>query len=79
MRNALYTYCEAEYTSLDYILNQHKTNNAFAWVHPYESVQNAIQRCLGASNFAQEQGLSYEEAEQIYNFFTKKMRGLLDK
>ena len=79
MRNALYTYCEAEYTSLDYILNLHKTNNAFAWVHPYESVQNAIQRCLGASNFAQEQGLSYEEAEQIYNFFTEKMRGLLDK
>lgn len=79
MRNALYTYCEAEYASLAYILSQHKTNNAFAWVHPYESVQNAIQRCLGASNFAQEQGLSYEEAEQIYNFFTEKMQELLDK
>ncbi len=79
MKTALYNYCEAEYTSLDYILNQHKTNNAFAWVHPYESVQGAIQRCLGASNFAQEQGLSYEEAEQIYNFFTERMRALLDK
>lgn len=79
MRNALYTYCEAEYSSLEYILNQRKTNNAFAWVHPYESVQGAIQRCLGASTFAQKQGLSYKEAEQIYNFFTERMRALLDK
>ena len=79
MKLALYNYCEAEYDMLDHILNQYKTNKAYAWVHPYESVQNAIQRCLGASNFAQEQGLSYEEAEQIYNFFTEKMRGLLDK
>ena len=79
MRNALYNYCEAEYTTLAYILNEHKTNPNYSWVNPYESVQNAIQRCLGASEFAQEQGLPYEEAEQIYNFFTEKMRELLDK
>lgn len=79
MKIALYNYCEAEYDMLDYILNQHKGNRAYAWVNPYESVQNAIQRCLGASNFAQEQGLSYAEAEQIYNFFTEKMKILLDE
>lgn len=79
MRNALYTYCEAEYNALAYILSQHKNNPVYSWVNPYESVQNAIQRCLGASNFAQEQGLSYEEAEQIYNFFTEKMKILLDE
>lgn len=79
MKNALYTYCETEYNTLAYILSEHRNNPTYSWVNPYESVQNAIQRCLGASEFAQEQGLAFTEAEEIYNFFTEKMRELLDK
>ena len=78
MKTALYNYCESELNHVAFVLNKHKNDPAYSWVNPYETITNAIQRCLGAATFAQEQGLSYQEAEDIHTFFSEKLRKMLD-
>ena len=79
MKNAYYNYCESELTMLNFVLKAHATDPNYAWVNPVESVNNTIQRCLGAGEFVQSQGLDYVDVEEIFNFFHGEFQKVLDK
>ena len=50
------------------------------WVNPLESVDKAIQRCLGIAHFVQmcPNGLKYEEIEPLYEEVRIRLESLLE-
>lgn len=45
----------------------------------YATVQNALQRCLGAAQIVQGLGITYEEAATLFEAYTNKLNELLDR
>lgn len=43
------------------------------------TVQNAIQRCLGAAQIVQGMGITYEEAAMLFEAYRDKLTELLDR
>ena len=43
------------------------------------TVQNAIQRCLGAAQIVQGMGITYEEAAMLFEAYKDKLTELLDR
>lgn len=66
-------YFEKEYQETKTLL-ENKPN----WItSEKEVVNNAIQRCLGVSMFAQQLGVAYQET-LVYEYYQKKIQELLD-
>lgn len=66
-------YFEKEYQETKALL-ENKPN----WItSEKEVVNNAIQRCLGISMFAQQLGVTYQET-LVYEYYREKLQGLLD-
>ena len=65
-------YFEKEYQDTKAILEEKPS-----WVKSEEEVvNNAIQRCLGVSMFAQHCGVTYQEA-LVYEYYKEKLESLL--
>lgn len=45
----------------------------------YTTVQNALQRCLGAAQIVQGMGITYEEAATLFETYKDKLTELLDR
>lgn len=72
-------YCESEYNLAKNCLSRH---NPFSIYSPKEVKHNTVQRLLGAGYLAQQMGASYEEVEQVFNFYKEKVEKIeepLDK
>lgn len=63
-------YCENEFTFISNTLHRN-------FYTPKEVIDNAIQRLLGAGDFAQQMGAAYDEIEQMFNEYKEKMQKLL--
>lgn len=61
-------YCENEFTQAEMAINN--TNYHF---NPKEVMDNAIQRMLGAGEFVQSIGLSYNVVERIFEKYKEKI------
>ena len=68
-------YFKSEYKDAERVIKEKAS-----WANPREVVYNAIQRCLGAAMFIQrlDETLSYDEVEQIYNFYKEQLEKLLE-
>ena len=76
MKNAVIEMYEHEVNSMRNLLFELKPN----WVRPRESVDKAIQRCLGIAQFVQTcpNGLKYEEIEPLYEKTRHELEALLE-
>ena len=70
-----HNYCESEY---NFVKNCITRKNPFVIGSPKEIEHNAIQRLLGASDLAQQMGVSYEEVEQEFNFYKEKIKKICE-
>lgn len=76
MKNAVIKMYEDEVNSTRYLLFELKPY----WARPIESVENAIQRCLGIAQFVQTcpNSLKYEEIEPLYEKTRRELEALLE-
>ena len=67
-------------SELDFRQVKNLFNNKPDWFNPLESVDKAIQRCLGIAYFVQmcPNGLKYEEIEPLYEEVRIKLENLLE-
>jgi hypothetical protein len=65
-----------QYLDMEYRAAQRDLANS---VNKYATVQNAIQRCLGAAQIVQGMGITYEEAAALFEAYKDKLTELLDK
>lgn len=71
MKEQLTQYLEMEYRAAQRDL----TNSS----DKYTTVQNALQRCLGAAQIVQGMGITYEEAATLFEAYKDKLTELLDR
>lgn len=71
MKEQLTQYLEMEYraTQRDLVNSSDK----------YTTVQNTLQRCLGAAQIVQGMGITYEEAATLFEAYKNKLTELLDR
>ena len=76
MKNAVIEMYEDEVNSTRHLLFELKPY----WARPRESVENAIQRCLGIAQFVQTcpNSLKYEEFEPLYEKTRRELEALLE-
>lgn len=67
-------YFKSEYLDAERIITQ-----KVSWANPKEVVYNCMQRMLGVAMYIQrlDYTISYDEVEQIYNFYKEKLENLL--
>lgn len=67
-------YFKSEYKDAERIITQ-----KVSWANPREVVHNCMQRMLGVAMYIQrlDYTISYDEVEQIYNFYKEKLENLL--
>ena len=63
-----------QYLDMEYRAAQRDLANS---VNKYATVQNAIQRCLGAAQIVQGMGITYEEAAALFETYKDKLTELL--
>lgn len=61
--------CNQEYKATKRAINN-------KWFKPRDVINNAIQRCLGVAQFIQYLGVTYEEADIIFEEFKYKINNL---
>lgn len=66
----------AQYLEMEYRAAQRDLVNSS---DKYTTVQNALQRCLGAAQIVQGLGITYEEAATLFEAYTNKLNELLDR
>ena len=65
-----------QYLDMEYRAAQRDLANS---VNKYATVQNAIQRCLGAAQVVQGMGITFEEAAALFETYKDKLTDLLDR
>lgn len=65
-----------QYLEMEYRAAQRDLTNS---LDKYGTVQNALQRCLGASQIVQGMGITYEEAAMIFEEYKNKLTELLNR
>ena len=65
-----------QYLEMEYRATQRDITNSF---DKYGTVQNALQRCLGASQIVQGMGITYEEAATLFEVYKDKLTELLNR
>ena len=65
-----------QYLEMEYRAAQRDLANSF---EKRITVQNAIQRCLGAAQIVQGMGITYEEAATLFEAYKDKLTELLDR
>lgn len=75
MLEKLIEFYEKEYEETENLLVCEDVPN---WVKPKEVVYNTLYMLLGASQFAQTIGVSYDEIDGIYEIYKEKLELLLD-
>ena len=67
-------YFESEYEDAKRVIGQ-----KVFWAKPREVVYNAIQRMLGVAMYIQrlDYTISYDDVEQLYNFYKEQLENLL--
>lgn len=65
-----------QYLEMEYRAAQRDLTNSF---DKRITVQNAIQRCLGAAQIVQGMGITYEEAAALFETYKDKLTELLDR
>lgn len=65
-----------QYLDMEYRATQRDLANS---PDKYTTVQNAIQRCLGAAQIVQGMGITYEEAAALFETYKDKLTELLDR
>lgn len=74
MKEQLTQYLEMEYKALQQAL----ANKDWPF-NRARTVENAVQRCLGASQIVQGMGITYEEAAALFEMYKDKLTELLDR
>lgn len=67
-----------EYFTVELNLTTAAVNNRLVCANKSESVWYAVQRCLGASQFANTCGLDFQEVEREYEIIKAKLMELED-
>lgn len=65
-----------QYLDMEYRATQRDLANS---PDKYTTVQNALQRCLGAAQIVQGMGITYEEAAALFEVYKDKLTELLDR